>query len=148
MSAARDRGSPSLRAEGAHAVWMGTALTSPFALKRVAYLLIVPATILAVSMHLGQGVLGLALMVVAFWPFPFRLRAGPEGLRVSWLFVSERIAWREIRSATLVTDGRRFVIGKRGQVLVLERHGNHSVTLRGAAPLLARIAREASIHVG
>jgi hypothetical protein len=127
---------------------MDTSFLTPFALKRALYLLIVPPVILGVSMHFGQGVLGFALMAVACWPFPFRLQVSSEGLQVSWLLVTQRIRWEEIRSAALALDDRRLVVGSRKPVLVLERHGNRLVVLRGQAHVLSEIAREISPHVG
>jgi hypothetical protein len=131
-----------------HRIWMDVILLSPFAVRRALYLLLVPPAILGVSMYLGQGVLGLVLMAVACWPLRFHLQVSPEGLLVSWLMLQEKIRWEEIRSAKLAIDGRKFVIGRRKPVLVLERHGNRSVTLRGEAHVLSQIAAEISPHVG
>jgi hypothetical protein len=126
---------------------MDTILSSPFSLKRALYLLVVPPAILGVSLYLGQGVLGLALMAVACWPFPFRLQTSSEGLEVSWLLFKEKIHWEEICSADLAMDDRKLVVGRRKPVLVLERHGNRSVTLRGPARVLSQIALEISPHL-
>lgn len=136
--------SPSSEPGNVHRVWMDSILLSPFAVTRAFYLLLVPPAILGVSAYLGQGVLGLVLMAVACWPFPFRLQISGEGLQVSWLMITERIRWEDIRSTHLVIDDRNFVVGRRKPVLVLERHRNRSVTLRGEAHALARIAGEIS----
>jgi hypothetical protein len=87
-------------------------------------------------------------MAVAAWPFRFRLRTAPEGLQVSWLFVKESVRWEEIRSAQLRIDDRQLVVGRRKPVLVLERHGSGSVTLRGESSALSRLTREISAHLG
>jgi hypothetical protein len=129
-------------------VWMEAILLSPLALKRTLYLLSVPLAILGVSMHLGHGVLGLALMVVAAWPFPFRLRTSSEGVHISWLLLKERILWKDIRSVELATDNRKLVVGKRKPVLVVERHSARPVTLRASTHVLSQIDREISRHRG
>jgi hypothetical protein len=125
-----------------HPVWMEAILLSPLALKRTLYLLSVPPAILGVSMHLGHGVPGLALMVLAAWPFPFRLRTSSEGVHISWLFLKERILWKDIRSVGLAIDNRKLFLGKRKPVLVLERHGARPVTLRAPTHVLSQIDRE------
>jgi hypothetical protein len=132
----------------AHPVWMDAILLSPLALKRTLYLLSVPPAILGVSMHLGHGVPGLALMVLASWPFPFRLRTSSECVHISWLFLKERILWKDIRSVGLAIDNRTLVVGNRKAVLVLERHGARPVTLRAATHVLSQIDREISRHLG
>jgi hypothetical protein len=126
---------------------MEAALPSPFAVKRAIYLLVVPLTIFGFSVHLGQAVLGMVLMAVACWPFPFRLQTSSEGVQVWWLFLTEEIGWKEIRSVQLGMDDRKFVVGSRKPVLVLERFGNPSVTLRGKARVLSEIAGEISSHL-
>jgi hypothetical protein len=127
---------------------MDPIFLSPFAVRRALYLLLVPPAILGVSMYLGQGVLGLVLMAVACWPRRFQLKVSSDGLQVSWLMLEEKIRWEEVRSAQLAIDERKFVVGSRKPVLMLERHGNHSVTLRGEAHVLSQIAREISPHLG
>jgi hypothetical protein len=60
----------------------------------------------------------------------------------------ERIRWEDIRSAQLAIDHRKFVVGCRKPVLVIERHGSRAVTLRGKAQVLSQIVREISPHLG
>jgi hypothetical protein len=140
--------SPTSEPGKTHPVWMDMIPLSRFALNRVLYLLVVPPAILGVSMHFGQGVLGLVLMAVAFWPFAFRLRTSPEGLQISWLLFRERTRWDEIRSARLALDDRKLVVGRRKQVLVLERYGRRALTLRASSRVLSEIAREIAPHLG
>jgi hypothetical protein len=131
-----------------HPVWMDTILLSPLALKRALYLVSVPPAILGVSMHLGHSVLGLALMALASWPLPFRLRTSSEGVHISWLLLKEKILWTDIRSVKLAIDNRKLVVGKRKPVLVLERHGARPVTLRAPTHVISQIDREISRRRG
>jgi len=91
-------------------------------------------------MYLGQGVLGLALMTLAFWPFPFRCSVERVGVRASWLFVNGRVRWEEMLAVELAQERRRGVIGSRAQVLFIERRDKPRVTLRGRADVLSRLA--------
>jgi hypothetical protein len=123
-------------------VFMDAGLLSPFNLKRGAYFLLVPLPVLAICMHLGHGVLGLALMAVAFWPLPFRCHVEPAGIRVSWLVVQERVPWSDIVGIEHEEDRRRGVVGRRSQVLCIERRDKPRITLRGRAAVLSRLAAE------
>jgi hypothetical protein len=120
---------------------MDPALSSPFARKRALFFL-VPISVLAVCLYVGHGVLGFVLMCVGFWPFPFRCRVDEDGVRVSWLLVSERLSWDEIRAVELGEDRRWGVIGKRGSVLTIERWSGARVVLRGRAEVLSEIVGE------
>ena len=123
-------------------VFMDAGLLSAFNLKRGLFYLAVPLPILGICMFLGQGLLGLALAPVAFWPFPFRCRVGPLGLRVSWLMASEHVPWKDILAVKLEEDQRRWVIGRRPRILVIERRDKPRVTLRGRPNVLSSLAAE------
>jgi hypothetical protein len=121
---------------------MDAGLLSSFNLKRGLFYLAVPLPILAVCMFLGQGLLGLALATIAFWPFRFRCRVEPRGIRVSWLVASEHVPWKDVVAVKLEEDQRRWVIGRRPRILVIERRDKPRVTLRGRPHVLSLLAAE------
>lgn len=123
-------------------VFMDAGLLSAFNLKRALFYLTVPLPLLAVCMFLGQGLLGLALAPVAFWPFPFRCRVEHEGIRVSWLVASEHVPWSDIVAIKRGVDQRRWLIGQRPLVLVIERRDKPRVTLRGRPNVLSLLAAQ------
>ena len=123
-------------------VFMDAGLLSAFNLKRGLFYLAVPLPILAVCMFLGQGLLGLALATVAFWPFRFRCRVEPQGIRVSWLVASEHVPWKDIVAVKLEADRRRWIVGKRPRILVIERRGKPRVALRGDPNILSSLAAD------
>jgi hypothetical protein len=127
-------------------VFMDAGLLSPFNRKRGLFFLLVPLPALALCLALGQGVLGLALMALGFWPFPFRASVERDGISVAWLHVSERIRWDEILAVELAEDRRRTVIGKRALALFVERRDKPPVTLRGRATALSDLAAAISLH--
>ncbi len=130
-------GSPS------YSVFIAGALT-PFRFKCVACALFVQLTIVAICFYvLRQGVLGLALMIVlAGWPFLFRCRVERDGVRLSWLFIHERVGWDEIAATKLREDDRRGVIGKRPLVLAIERRDQRRIILRGRAEILSQLSAD------
>jgi hypothetical protein len=121
---------------------MDPRLKSPFFLKRLLFMLLVPLPISAALFVAGQGVPGLVVMLVGSWPFPFRCSADAGGLTISWLPVREHIRWEDIRLVALVEDPRPGVIGKRKPVLTIERKQHAPVTLRGRSEVLTGIAAE------
>lgn len=127
-------------------VAVSAGLLSRFTLKRAAFYLLVPLPALALCLHFGQGVLGLALLVVGFWPFPSRCSVEHDGLRVAWLFVEEWARWDEIAAIELGEDRRRGVVGTRGLVLAVERRDKAPLVLRGRAEVLERLAGDLTEH--
>jgi len=125
-----------------YAVFMDARLASAFDLKRAAFFLLVPLPLLALCMHFGHGVLGLVLLPFAFWPFPYRCHVERDGLRIAWLFVNENVPWEEILSIELGEDPRRGIVGRRRQVLSLQRRSKPRLTLRGRDEVLRRLAAE------
>jgi len=123
-------------------IFMDAGLFSAFNLKRGLYYLLVPLPVLAISACLGQGLPGLALAVIAFWPFHFRCYAERQGLRITWLIVNERVRWEEIIAIKLEADRRRWVIGRRALVLVVERRSRPRMVLRGRPEVLSRLAAD------
>jgi hypothetical protein len=122
----------------------------PFHLKCVACALFVQLTIVAICFYLlRQGVLGLALMIVlAGWPFLFRCGVERDGIRLSWLFINERIDGDEITATKLQEDDRRGVIGKRPLVLVIERRNRSRIILRGRAAVLSQLSADLTARAG
>jgi hypothetical protein len=123
-------------------LFMDAAPWSSFTLKRGLFLLVVPLPLLAVCLHFQRPLLGLFLMVLGFWPFPFRCRVERDGVRISWLVVHERVAWVDIRAVELGEDSRRGVIGRRGTVLTIERVDGSRMVLRGRTEVLRSVASE------
>lgn len=121
---------------------MDPAFSSPFFRKRALYLFLVAAPVLAVCQHFGHGVLGLPLMALAFWPFPFRCRVDDSGISISWLVTSEPWNWDDIRALKLEEDQRWGVVGRRGNVLAIERRSGARAILRGKPEVLSDLASE------
>jgi len=128
-------------------VLMEPALSSSLAWKRALCFLAIPLPLLALGLHFRQGVLGLLLMPLGFWPFPFRCRLEADGVCVSWFIVSERLPWEEVMSVELREDRRWGVIGRRGSFLSIERKGGSRMILRGKVPALTYLASEIGMRV-
>jgi hypothetical protein len=126
---------------------MAPTLSSSLVWKRALLFLLVPLPLLAVCMHFRQGVLGLLLLPLGFWPFPFRCHLEAGGIRVSWFVMSERLNWDAISRVELAEDRRPGVIGKRGSVLALERQDGSRMSLRGRAEVLAELMTQIEMHV-
>ncbi len=142
MSPSPSVSEPAAADSQSYPVHVDAGLLSPFSLKRAGYFLLVPLPLLGLCMHLGQGVLGLALMVVSSWPFRPRCQVEPGGIRISWLFLKEVVPWEEIAEVELADDRRRGVIGRRTPVLTIERRGKPRITLRARDHVLARLTAD------
>jgi hypothetical protein len=142
MSPAPSVSTPAESDSPSYAVHLDAGLLSPFNLKRGAYFLLVPLPLLALCVHFGQGVFGLALLAVASWPFRPRCRLEVAGIRIAWLFVEERVPWNEILDVALGEDARRGIVGKRPLVLTIERRGRPRLALRGRAATLVHLNAE------
>jgi hypothetical protein len=105
-------------------------------------MLLVPLPLAVVAGLLGHGLLGGALLVLGLWPLPFRCRVDADGLRVSWLLVSQRIPWASVEATAVEKDARRWVIGTRRNVLVVRRAHRRPLTLSASAAILAELARD------
>jgi hypothetical protein len=75
-------------------------------------------------------------------PLPFRCRVDADGLRVSWLLVSQRIPWTSVEATAVEKDARRWVLGARRNVLVVRRAHRRALTLSAKTDVLAALARD------
>jgi hypothetical protein len=73
-------------------LFVDPALSNPLTRKRGLFFLLVPLPLMGICLHMGQGILGLFVMAIGFWPFPFRCRLEEHCVRISWFLVSEHIA--------------------------------------------------------
>lgn len=97
-------------------VWVGPSFGA-LALKRLLVTALLAPSLFLLATWLGFPAMGLLLGCVAVWPLPLACMLGQEAVRVSWLFVSERLRYAEIARAEVVADPRRWVIGPRRPVL-------------------------------
>lgn len=113
-----------------------------FTIRKLVLTLAATTIPLGLCMMAGQGLAGLLIMVVGLWPYRCRFLVDARGLGVSWFFLKEWLSWDEIRGAQVIADPRRYVIGAREPVLLLQRDARKPVTLRGDRQTLERLATE------
>jgi hypothetical protein len=128
-------------------LFVDAALSNPLTRKRGLFFLLVPLPLMGICLHMGQGILGLFVMAIGFWPFPFRCRLEEHCVRISWFLVSEHIAWSDIRNVELGKDLRRGVVGKRGWVLAIERRNGSWTRLRGRPEVLSELASRMAVRL-
>ena len=102
--------------------WLLLGWSRSFECKRFATYVLV-STPLAWCAAQINFVCWLVVFVVAFWPFPYRVRWTGEELEVSWLFVREALHLRDMESARLRTDFRHLRLFRRRLVLDIALHG-------------------------
>ena len=90
--------------------------------------------------RLGYGMIALAVMIVALWPYRYRVSLGAAWLEIRWLFLRERIPLASITRARVEPDPRRWVIGPRGTVLRVAREQRREFLIFGEPGELGRMA--------
>jgi hypothetical protein len=122
--------------------WIDLGFSPSFAVKKLLLMLAASMIPLALCLAARQGLLGMFAMSVGFWPYRFRFRVDARGLRISWWFLDEWVKREDIQSATVVPDPRRFVIGTRRPVLLLQRRARRPATIRADEQTLERLSAQ------
>lgn len=123
-----------IRASG----WINVGFSRSFVMKRLLQAIVALAA-LGACVAVGQGVLGLVVLSISLWPLPFRLTLDERGLQVSWFVLEEWIPWAQMVRAEIENDSRRWVLGRRPQVLRIYRREGEPVTLWAQPATLERL---------
>jgi hypothetical protein len=123
-----------IRASG----WINLGFSRSFVMKRLLQA-IVALSAMGACVALEQGVLGFVVLAILVWPFPFRFTLDERGLQVSWFAFKEWIPWAEMVRAEIEDDSRRWVIGRRPEVLRIYRREEAPVTLLAERAALEKL---------
>lgn len=119
--------------------WINAGFSVPFSTKRFGLVLLSSYAPLLLFMLLRWEVVGVLAMLPGLWPYRFRFSPEREGLRVSWLWLTERIPWAAVEGAELSRDPRRFVPGRDGYFLRIARHDGRALIIDAPRAELERL---------
>jgi hypothetical protein len=122
-------------------LWLPATLGWGFAAKCVLLRLAIVLPPVALLMQRGYGVAGLVALVLLSWPWPFRLNASDDGLRVRYAFVETLVPIGAIERVCLERDPRRGVLGRRETVLRVARRCASPVMVLAPLETLQRLHR-------
>lgn len=122
--------------------WINAEFSVPFSLKRLGLVLLSSYAPLLLFMLLHWEVVGVLAMLPGLWPYRFRFSPEREGLRVSWLLLTECIPWAGVEGAELSRDPRRFVPGRDGYFLRVARNDGRTLIIDAPRAELERLLND------